>query len=133
MIAECLSSLLTVAPRSSLPFVAELLDADERALSEMAALALGSARLPEALPVLRAWHARNRDDELRSISDAARLGAKLGLEVGVGHGIGYRNAPPLAALGEVEEFSIGHSIVSRALLVGMERAVREMRELVVRA
>ncbi len=71
-----------------------------------------------------------REDELRAIGDAARLGSRLGLEIGVGHGIDYRNVGPLAALPEVTEFSIGHAIVSRALLVGMERAVREMRELV---
>lgn len=70
------------------------------------------------------------DAEFTRIRDAARLGAKLGLEVGVGHGLNHRNVPPLARVDEIEEFSIGHAIVGRALLVGMERAVSEMKDLV---
>jgi pyridoxine 5-phosphate synthase len=69
-------------------------------------------------------------DELRRLEDAAKLAAKLRLDVGVGHGLDYRNVGPLAVLEAIREFSIGHSIVSRAVLVGMERAVREMRDLV---
>ncbi|MEE9281816.1 MAG: pyridoxine 5'-phosphate synthase [Myxococcota bacterium] len=71
-----------------------------------------------------------QQEELRRICDAARLAAKLKLEVGVGHGLGYKNVRPLVEVEEIEEFSIGHSIVSRATLVGMERAVLEMRSLV---
>ena len=70
------------------------------------------------------------EEELRRLEDGAKLAAKLRLEVGVGHGLDYRNVAPVVALEGISEFSIGHSIVSRALLVGMERAVREMRELV---
>ncbi|MEE2703344.1 MAG: pyridoxine 5'-phosphate synthase [Myxococcota bacterium] len=65
--------------------------------------------------------------ELDRIVDAAQLAVRLGLEVGVGHGLDYRNVVPLAARPEIEEFSIGHAIVGRAILVGMERAVREMK------
>lgn len=65
--------------------------------------------------------------ELERIGDAAQLALRLGLEVGVGHGLDYRNVAPLAARSEIEEFSIGHAIVARAILVGMERAVREMK------
>ena len=75
----------------------------------------------------------DHEEEFRRIENSIRLATKLRLEVGVGHGLDYRNVPRLARLGEIEEFSIGHSIVSRALAVGMERAVREMRELVGRA
>lgn len=70
----------------------------------------------------------DREDELRRIRDAARLAAKLKLEVGVGHGLDYRNVASLLEIDVVDEFSIGHSIVSRAVFVGMERAVREMCE-----
>ncbi|MFQ5515397.1 MAG: pyridoxine 5'-phosphate synthase [Myxococcota bacterium] len=70
------------------------------------------------------------DAELARIFEAARLAAGLDLEVGVGHGLDYENVRPLAEGREIVEFSIGHSIVSRAVLVGMERAVREMRALV---
>jgi pyridoxine 5-phosphate synthase len=71
---------------------------------------------------------RAREAALRKVTDAARLGRKLGLEVHAGHGLTYRNVGPIAALAEMSELNIGHNIVARALLVGMERAVREMRE-----
>ncbi|MCP4003186.1 MAG: pyridoxine 5'-phosphate synthase [bacterium] len=64
------------------------------------------------------------------IHDAVRLAEKLKLEVGVGHGLDYKNVRGLVEFEAVTEFSIGHSIVARALLVGMERAVREMRQIV---
>jgi len=64
---------------------------------------------------------------LRALADAARLGASLGLAVHAGHGLTVRNVGPVAALPEVEELNIGHSIVSRAVFVGLAEAVREMR------
>jgi pyridoxine 5-phosphate synthase len=74
--------------------------------------------------------ASDRRRELARIVDAAKAATKLGLKVAAGHGINYQNVLPLAAISEIEEFNIGHSIVARALLVGMERAVREMKELI---
>jgi pyridoxine 5-phosphate synthase len=62
-------------------------------------------------------------DELRA---AARHAADMGLFVHAGHGLTYANAGRVAAIPEISELNIGHSIVARALLVGMERAVREM-------
>ncbi|HEY6547991.1 MAG TPA: pyridoxine 5'-phosphate synthase [Vicinamibacteria bacterium] len=70
--------------------------------------------------------ARARETALKKIVDAARLGRKLELDVHGGHGLTYENVGPLAALPEMSELNIGHSIVARAILVGMERAVREM-------
>jgi pyridoxine 5-phosphate synthase len=74
--------------------------------------------------------ASDRRRELARIVDAAKAATKLGLKVAAGHGINYQNVLPLAAISEIEEFNIGHAIVARALLVGMERAVREMKELI---
>jgi pyridoxine 5-phosphate synthase len=71
---------------------------------------------------------KSREAALRKVVDAARLGRKLALEVHAGHGLDYRNVRPIAALSEISELNIGHSIVARSVLVGMERAVREMRE-----
>lgn len=71
---------------------------------------------------------RSRELALRRIVDAARLGRKLGREVHAGHGLGYANVGAIAALPEVAQLDIGHSIVARAVLVGMERAVKEMVE-----
>jgi len=71
-----------------------------------------------------------RRSELAKIEVAIRAGRKLALGVNAGHGLNYQNVREVAALGGVEEFNIGHSIVSRAVLVGMERAVAEMAALV---
>ncbi len=67
-----------------------------------------------------------RRREAMTIAEAAKLAASLGLRVGAGHGLDYVNVPAIAKLPEVEELNIGHSIISRASLVGIERAVREM-------
>jgi pyridoxine 5-phosphate synthase len=61
---------------------------------------------------------------------AAALARSLGLDVHAGHGLTYENVRPVAALDEIEELNIGHSVVSRAIFTGMERAVREMKALV---
>jgi pyridoxine 5-phosphate synthase len=71
-----------------------------------------------------------RGKELAKIEAAVRAGRKLGLQVNAGHGLNYINVGPVAALDGIQEFNIGHSIVARAVLVGMERAVREMVALV---
>ncbi|MET0555978.1 MAG: pyridoxine 5'-phosphate synthase [Vicinamibacteria bacterium] len=76
---------------------------------------------------------KQRDAALRRIVDAAKLGRRLGLAVHAGHGLTYQNVGPIAALSEIGELNIGHSIVSRAVLVGMERAVREMAALLAAA
>ena len=72
----------------------------------------------------------NPSDELQRISDAARLAGKLGLEVVVGGGLDYGNVQALADVPDVRELVVGHAIGARALLVGMDAAVREMRALV---
>ena len=50
-----------------------------------------------------------------------------------GHGLSYQNVDPVAQISEIEELNIGHAIVARAVLVGLERAVREMKELLAKA
>jgi pyridoxine 5-phosphate synthase len=68
--------------------------------------------------------------ELEAITQSARLAYKLGIGVSAGHGLNYRNVKRLTQIPEIVEYNIGHSIVARAVLVGLERAVREMKELV---
>ena len=75
----------------------------------------------------------DRRKELSRLVDACKAASKLGLEVAAGHGLNYQNVRAVAALPEIEELNIGHAIVARAVLVGFERAVREMKELVDRA
>lgn len=67
------------------------------------------------------------DRELDELREATRMAVDLGMHVHMGHGLNYVNVQAVAAINGVEELNIGHSIVSRAVLVGMERAVREMK------
>jgi len=85
----------------------------------------------DAVEINTASYSEARDDKALEIAltkalDAARLGRKLGLAVNAGHGLTYANVRKVAALPEISELNIGHSIVARAMLVGMERAVRDM-------
>ncbi|MEI7704809.1 MAG: pyridoxine 5'-phosphate synthase [Deltaproteobacteria bacterium] len=70
--------------------------------------------------------------ELARVAEAARAGTRLGLQVAAGHGLHYQNVGPVVEIPEIEELNIGHSIVARAVFVGLERAVREMKELLER-
>ena len=71
----------------------------------------------------------SRAPRLLDVQRAADTAAALGLEVLAGHGLTYVNIHPIAAIRVIEELNIGHSIISRASLVGLDRAVREMVEL----
>jgi len=73
---------------------------------------------------------RATQTEYEKIFESCRLAHKLGMVVNAGHGLNYRNVRQIAVIKEIYELNIGHSIVSRAVLVGLERAVREMKELV---
>ena len=66
--------------------------------------------------------------ELGRLREAAALASQCGLRVAAGHGLTYRNVGAVAAIREVTEFNIGHNIIAHAVFVGLERAVREMRE-----
>ncbi|MGH7663059.1 MAG: pyridoxine 5'-phosphate synthase [Gemmatimonadaceae bacterium] len=72
-------------------------------------------------------NARDRNGPLGAITAAAELGVRLGLAVHAGHGLTVRNVAAVAATPGIEELNIGHSIVSRAIFVGLEESVREMR------
>jgi pyridoxine 5-phosphate synthase len=74
-----------------------------------------------------------RADHVDRLVEAARLASSLGLHVHAGHGLTYENVTPVAAIPEIEELNIGHSIVARSVFTGMERAVREMAEILRRA
>jgi pyridoxine 5-phosphate synthase len=71
-----------------------------------------------------------RPAALERLRQAVRLGRERGLAIHAGHGLTYRNVQPVAAIPEIEELNIGHSIVSRSVTVGISTAVREMRALV---
>ncbi|MQA90030.1 MAG: pyridoxine 5'-phosphate synthase [Gemmatimonas sp.] len=88
----------------------------------------------EAIELHTGEYANARDgdkrEQLSRLQRAAALGASLGLAVHAGHGLTYRNVASVARIPEIEELNIGHSIVSHALFVGIEKAVREMKEVV---
>ena len=75
----------------------------------------------------RTW--AERQPHYEKLCRAAEVAHSLGLGVHAGHGLNYRNVGPIAEIPEVEALYIGHSIVGRAIFVGMERAVREMKAL----
>jgi pyridoxine 5-phosphate synthase len=73
-------------------------------------------------------HRPDSRDTIEALRDSARRGADLGLAMHAGHGLTVRNVGLVAAIPEIEELNIGHSIVGRAVFVGLDRAVKEMRE-----
>ena len=73
---------------------------------------------------------RDRARELARIVEAAKAAQKLGMRVAAGHGLDYWNVQPVARIEEITELNIGYAIVCRAVLTGMDRAVREMKELI---
>ena len=72
-------------------------------------------------------HHPNDAKALKALKSAARLGVELGLAVHAGHGLTVGNVEPIARVPEIEELNIGHSVVSRALFVGLREAVEELR------
>jgi pyridoxine 5-phosphate synthase len=74
-----------------------------------------------------------RDKQLQAIVEASKLAQSLGLEVHGGHGLNYDNVFAIAQIPEMAELNIGHSIIARAIIVGIERATREMKDLLSRA
>ena len=76
------------------------------------------------------WASAAGEAQVARLEEAAVLAESLGLAVHAGHGLTYENVSPVAAIGAIEELNIGHSIISHAVLVGLERAVREMGDLI---
>jgi pyridoxine 5-phosphate synthase len=74
-----------------------------------------------------------RDKQLQVIHEAAKLAQSLGLEVHGGHGLNYDNVLAIAQISQMAELNIGHSIIARAIIVGIEQATREMKEILNKA
>jgi pyridoxine 5-phosphate synthase len=123
---HALSRLTTAGIRTSL-----FIDPDEAAIR--ASLDLGA----DAVELHTGEYANAGGDarraQLERINRAAAVARKLSLAVHAGHGLTYENVHPVAAIPEIEELNIGHSIISRAVLTGMKAAVRDMAEIVRRA
>jgi len=76
-----------------------------------------------------ATRSKEADTEFEAITQAARLSYKLGIGVNAGHGLNYRNVKRLTHIPEIVEYNIGHSIIARSVLVGLDQAVKEMKAL----
>ncbi|MEC9355884.1 MAG: pyridoxine 5'-phosphate synthase [Gemmatimonadota bacterium] len=79
------------------------------------------------------WRAKPEKEQIERLGRAATLARDLALAVHAGHGLTYENVSQVAQIREIEELNIGHSVIARAVLVGMENAVREMSEILRRA
>ena len=107
--------------------VSLFIDPDLRTIDRAAALGVTAVELHTGR-YAHTW--RTSDAALRALRRAAAHARARGLAVHAGHGLTYANVQPVAAIPELEELNIGHSIVSNAIFLGMEEAVRRMRKLV---
>ena len=84
--------------------------------------------IPEATPIIS--YEKAREAEFTKISESARFASKLGLGCSRGHGLDYRNVSAIREIAEIEEYAIGFSIIAQSVFVGLDKAVRDMVELV---
>lgn len=118
VIADSIARLKRAGVRTSL-----FIDADPAAIHQSKALGADAIELhtgPYA-------HATSNPATLRALAEGSALAASIGLAVHAGHGLTVSNVGAVAAIPEIEELNIGHSIVSRAIFVGLVEAVREIR------
>ena len=101
---------------------------EHAAITRVTMIEINTAAYSEAVPKGLKESDEKFQSELDKIVAAAQLAESLGLRVLAGHGLTYRNVGPVSDIPQITELNIGHNIVARAALVGMERAVREMLE-----
>ena len=107
--------------------VSLFLDPDPKQLDVAAELGVQAVELHTGAYALGRQSVRT--GELAKLVSAGRQIRERGMALHAGHGLNYHNVLPVAAIAEMRELNIGHAIIARALMVGMERAVREMKEL----
>jgi pyridoxine 5-phosphate synthase len=108
--------------------VSLFLDAEAKQLETAAALGATAVELHTGR-YADARAGKPQDAELEKLRSGGALIRRLGLKLHAGHGLNYHNVKPVAAIEGMAELNIGHSIVARAIMVGFERAVREMKQL----
>lgn len=108
--------------------VSLFLDPDPRQIDAGAGLGADAIELHTGQYAL-ARPGAEQERQLAVVRDAARRVRQAGLALHAGHGLTYRNVRPIAAIDDMHELNIGHSIVARALMVGFQQAVREMKDL----
>jgi pyridoxine 5-phosphate synthase len=112
--------------------VSLFLDPDQRQIEEAARMKAAAVELHTGR-YADAKSASARQDELEKLKTIGAMVRQLGMTLHAGHGLTYRNVRPVAQIEGMHELNIGHSIVARALMVGFEVAVREMKKLVTSA
>ena len=117
-LARSLQRLRDAGIRTSL-----FIDADRESVTRSRDLGADSVELHTG----RYAHAPGDPASLAALREGAALGASLGLAVHAGHGLTTNNVGPVAAIPEIEELNIGHHVVSRAIFVGLDAAIRELR------
>ena len=132
-VSDAVARLREAGIRTSL-----FIDADEDTVRASADLGVEAIELHtgEFAERYKALHRNGRaavSHEVERLARAADLAASLGLAVHAGHGLTYENVHAIVALGQVEELNIGHSVVSRSIFTGMERAVRDMKDIIMEA
>ncbi|HEX6558137.1 MAG TPA: pyridoxine 5'-phosphate synthase [Longimicrobiales bacterium] len=132
-LAKAVEQLRKAGIRTSL-FIAPS-DAEVRASADLNvdAIELHTGEFAEAFKTLHVGGAAQVTHEQERLQQAAQLARSLGLAVHAGHGLTYENVARIAVMREIEELNIGHSIVSRAIFTGMERAVRDMKAIITQA
>ena len=108
--------------------VSLFLDPDPRQIEEAARLAVDAVELHTGQYALAAGS--QQEKELDNVKEVGALVRQAGLTLHAGHGLTYRNVRPIAAIEGMHELNIGHSIIARAIMVGLEEAVQEMKRLV---
>jgi pyridoxine 5-phosphate synthase len=107
--------------------VCAFLDPDLEQIKEAARLQFGAVEIHTGSYANA--QSGNRSDELQKIADAAMAISHLGMAVHAGHGLTYHNVSAVLKVPHVEELNIGHSIIARAVFVGLDRAIRDMLKL----
>ena len=124
---EALKTLVTNLQAAGIP-VSLFVDPDDIQLEACKATGARWVELHTGTYAEASWD--RQPDELARLTEATVLARSLGLRVNAGHGLTYQNVEPVAAIEGMEELNIGHTIVARALAVGLQAAVSEMRSLV---
>ena len=110
-------------------FVSHFLDPDLKQIERAHQLGADAVELHTGQYALA--KGAERHAQLVAQTEAARLVRSLGMRLHAGHGLNYQNVLPIAQIPEMRELNIGHAIISRAVLVGLERAVREMKQMLI--
>jgi len=124
--ADRMASIVTTLQQVGIP-VSLFIDADPQQIDAAAAMQAKFIELHTG-QYAEAHDEASRAKELALLATGCKRAIAAGLRVNAGHGLTYWNVYPVACLSGMEELNIGHTIISRAVLVGLERAVREMKQ-----